>query len=659
MSILSFSKSLRDNGSLLALSTVLIAAQPAHATDGLFGGGGTLASLVQRQEGDCFYGHTVTGDGYSFNTSTSWAPGLGLLPSLCTTHTTVSTFNVLELYAGVGSGAGLRGYISNDPKQLFRGRVNTGTAAQLVLLPADPPKFLESAGPAPFNAYPYPRLDFGAGDSPLPANLVNYGYGTYGTYTYNATPTTNWQSAASITITRANTTSTVAFSTASFGQPIQLPLFAAGVAVGVNLPAVDASGSATSGGITWNIKSQFSTTAAGGRIQLSTAQICAIFSGLVNDWRSTATIPYLQSNGTTGTESFAASNTWYAAHASHGMGGGTAYVYSSSYFPIKIVYRSDSSGTSYIFTNYLKTVCPLLDPTDYYGYRSIFGTTALPDNSFQKLIDQVTSFVPGTRPSHSLNTIGAAGDDAVAAAIGQSAANYGRIGVLSNNFVAPYNPVTTTRPHAASIQNDFQRWAGVKHPGESGVTTTTTTTTVTAPQNFIAATPASANLAWAILTPPTWTSTWADYDIYAQRYAAGADLNSGNYASTGWVDRYTTTAAFLSITGLSKLPLAPAPGAYPLVGTAYAYVYSCYGNGRDGVAAATRVTDLVNYLNWYYTRIESVATVVYNGFNYLPASWTVPIRQAYLGLGSTNGQWITARSAGAIQGCTGVTGGAQ
>ncbi|MBY6243304.1 substrate-binding domain-containing protein [Methylosinus sp. Sm6] len=638
MSTFSFGKTLRDGSSLLALSTVLIIAQPAHATDGLFGGGSTLASIAQRQSGDCFIGVGI-------------APNT--VSTLCATYTTVTTHDLLELYAGAGSGAGLRGYISNDPKQLFRGSVNTGTASQSVQLPADPPKFLDSARSAPFNAYPYPRLDFGASDSPLPSNLVST-TGTYGTYTYNATPAANWAlgtTTTSVAVTRANTTSTVAFSTASFGQPIQLPLFEAGVAVAVNLPAVNAStGTFTSGTTTWTIKSQFSTTAAGGRIQLSTAQVCAIFSGLVKKWDSTDTIPYLKSDGTTGVEDFRAANTWHkdaVSPAVPGTGGGTAYFADTATqptsVPITIVYRSDSSGTSYIFTNYLKTVCPLLDPADYYGYKSIFGTTALPDNSFQKLIDKVTSFVPGTRPAHSLTLVGASGSDAVAAAVGQSAANYGRIGYLSNDFVAPYNPVTTTRPHAASIQDDFQRWAGVYHPGQSGVTSTTTT--VTAPQNFIAAIPSSTNLAFAVLTAPTVSSTWVDYNIYAQAFPTLTYLPGSGTS--------------VSITGLSKLPLAPAAGAYPIVGTAYGYVYSCYGNGRDGVAAATRVTDLVNYLNWYYTDIKSQSIVTTNGFNPLPAAWTTPIRNAYLGVGSTSGQWITARSTGAIQGCTSVTGGAQ
>jgi hypothetical protein len=89
MSALSFSKALRNGSSALALSTLaLIGAQPALATDGIFGGGSTLASLAERQLSADYY--------------------------------TASSSSILLLYAGIGSGSGQRVYISNDPSQGFR-----------------------------------------------------------------------------------------------------------------------------------------------------------------------------------------------------------------------------------------------------------------------------------------------------------------------------------------------------------------------------------------------------------------------------------------------------------------------------------------------------------------------------------------------------------
>ncbi|MBY6239910.1 substrate-binding domain-containing protein [Methylosinus sp. Sm6] len=626
MSAFSVGKGLRDGSSLLALSTVaLIAAQPAHAANsGIFGGGSTLASLVMRQVGDCYLKKTVTGDGYTFSSSFNEnTPTPGKLPNSCTTSP------ILLLYGGVGSSAGLRGFVTNDPKQLFRGSVSTTTAAQTIQLPADPPKYLESAGPAPFNAYPYPSVDFGAGDSPLPSALVST-TGTASVFSYNVSPAANWQSAASITATRADTTSTVAYDATKFGKPLQLPLFEAPVAVAVNVPSMGSTGTRVLNGVKWTIKSQVSATGAGDRIQLSTAQVCAIFSGLVTNWNSTATIPYLKSNGTTGTESFAASNTWHAGAAAPGTGGGTPYANKS--VPITVVYRSDGSGTSFIFGNYLRTVCPLLDPNNTYGYKTIFTAGIVPDNSFQKLVDAVKA------QGRNINWIGASGSDAVALGIGNSISKYGRIGYLSNDFVVPYNPVTTTRPAAARLQNDYLRSAGVYHPGQSasGVA-----------KNFIAPTPANADLAWASLAifgvTPSTSWTYNDYNVYTKAFPSPTYLPG--------------SGSKVNISGLSILPLAKAGGAYPVVGTAYAYFYSCYGAGSVG-SSATRVANLKSFLLWFYDDSRARKITLNNGFRPLASSWVQNIKAEYLqGATSTS---ITAYNAlSKVNGCQGVTGGAK
>ncbi|ATQ66860.1 MULTISPECIES: substrate-binding domain-containing protein [Methylosinus] len=626
MSVFSVSKGLRDGSSLLALSTVaLIAAQPAHADNkGIFGGGSTLASLAMRQIGDCYLRQSVTGDGYTFSGSfNANKPTPALLPTTCT-----AVSPVMVLYGGVGSSAGLRGYVTNDPKQLFRGSVTTTTASQTVQLPADPPKYLDSAAAAPFNAYPYPSLDFGAGDSPLPSTLVTT-TGTTGVASYIVKPSANWQSASKITATRSNTTSTVAYDTAKFGQPIQLPLFEAPVSVAVNLPAVGTTGVKTVNGVKWTIKSQVSSTGVGDRIQLSSAQVCAIFSGLVKDWKATTTIPYLKSNGTAGTQNFAASNTWHAAHSGAGTGGGTPYASVST--PITVVYRSDGSGTSFIFTNYLRTVCPLLDPKDKFGYKTIYASN-LPDNSFQKLVDNITAY------GRTVNWIGASGSDAVASAIGNDAANHGRIGYLSNDFVAPYNPVTTTRPAgSARLQNDYLRSIGVYYPGQ---------TVGGKAYNFVAPTPSNADVAWSSLASfgvtPSASWKYTDYNVYAKTFPATTYLPGSGTA--------------VNITGLSILPLAKGANAYPAVGTPHAYLYSCYGAGSVG-SSTTRVTNLKSFLVWFYDDARSRNILVNNGFHSLSTTWIQNIKSQFLQGSKTTS--ITAYNAlSKVNGCKNVTGGA-
>ncbi|WP_159289035.1 substrate-binding domain-containing protein [Methylosinus sporium] len=581
MSALSFRSALRNASSILALSTIaMIGAPAAQATDGIFGGGSTLASLAERTLSANFYGFS----------------------------------NVVLLYAAIGSGSGQRIFISNDPAQGFLG---AGWD------PATPPDYLFPF--LGFSTYPYPRIDYGASDSPLPANFTT-GY---------TTTVYNWDQ---VNHTRTATGS-VSYPTASYGQPIQLPLFEAPVAVAVNLPEVSQSTGATAVGSTnWTIKSQLPASPApyGGRIQLSTAQICAIFSGLVTDWNSTATIPTLSSTGVAGTEGFADANTWRAGSTAGtpGTGGGTAYAVSTAVppvsTPITIVYRADGSGTSFIFTNYLKTVCPLLDPSNTYGYQSIFATSVLPNNSFTQLINKVTAY------GRSLNTVGADGSDAVAAAIGNSTTNHGYIGYLSADFVQPNNTATTS-PYAANVQNDYLRFKGVYHPGQ-------TPTGTTVPADFATPSPLGAEAAWDALAVPT-TADFNDWNVYAQTFPATTYLQG------------TASPNLVDITGRSKLPLASADGAYPITGTAYGYFYSCYGAGRDSVAAATRVANVKNYLTWHYD-VGSIGNaddvIVVNGFGPLPTTWTSAIDSFYLN--SANSTAIAAYGASPANGCSSVTG---
>jgi ABC-type phosphate transport system substrate-binding protein len=655
----SFTKSLRNGSSALALSTLMLIgasagqsafaqAVPTTISDSLVGGGSTLASLALRQAFDCYAGVTVgtgTGaDGYSFDAGFNAAtPTPGLLPTDCTTAATP----VEGLYAGVGSGNGLRAFITNRANQLFRGSVSA-TAATTVFLPAVPPQFIDNnnVNTTIFGQYPYPRIDFGASDSPLPSSLAGLTALSYAT-----SPAANWESASSIT---ATPDTTVAYNVAAFGQPIQLPLFEAPVTVAVNLPVVDpATATTTVGTTTWTINSQFSATAPGGRIQLSTAQVCAIFSGLVTDWASTATIPYLKADGTTDTQLFSDDNTYYAG-SSVGAAGTGAGAYATStavpagtpVAPISISYRSDGSGTSFIFTNYLKTVCPLLDPNDTYKYQSIFNKTNLPNNNFPNLIANVNAArgVTVTAATYNVDAagnghpwVGAAGNDAVAANIGTDPANTGRVGYLSNDFVAPYDK-RSTAPASASLQNDYQRFAGVYHPGLWST-------------NFIAATPASADAAWssglpaASIVPET---TWAynDYNVYAKAYPAGATL-PGSVA--------TDTTPAVSIAGLSALPLAPDANAFPSVGTANIFLYSCYGAGADGTVASTRKGNLVAFLNWYYTNALAASVLTNNGFHALPADWTANINNEYLTNATASAIADTDFNAG-NNGCAGATG---
>jgi phosphate transport system substrate-binding protein len=658
MTIRSLMKHLHNGSSALALSTMILVASSAGQSasaattigDGLVGGGSTLASLALRQAYDCYAGVTVgTGagaDGYSFDPAFNAAgPTPGLLPTGCTTN----PFQVEGLYAGVGSGAGLRGFVSNRADQLFRGSASsTPGSVSTVFLPAVPPQFIDNnnVNATSFGQYPYGRVDFGASDSPLPSSLASLT-----TATFSMSPATNWESATSITATANGTTAV--YDATKFGQPIQLPLFEAPVAVALNVPA--------NGTSNWTINSQNATiTAPGGAIQLSTAQVCAVFSGLVTDWADASTvIPTLNADGSNGTQLFFDDNTFAAGAAGAPGAGATVYVPTpvppvpGPVAPITVVYRSDGSGTSFIFTNYLKTVCPLLDPADAYKYQSIFNQANLPNNSFANLVSNIASArgVSVTAPGYNVDNngvghpwVGASGSDAVAAEISNAVndpSKTGRIGYLSNDFVAPYNN-RANAPASASLQNDSQRASGVNHPGVNGT-------------DFIAPTPASADAAWtsalSAANGVTLLTSWAydDYNVYKKSFPAGRWLPGTEFNAP--------PKQKVSIAGLSLLPLANDPNAYPAVGTPHLFVYSCYGDGADGTPANIRKQNLVDFLNWYYTDANGAAVVQNNGFHALPLEWAANISGEYLTGGTPNAISDTLFGAD-TDGCAGVTGGA-
>jgi phosphate transport system substrate-binding protein len=512
-------KRLQGTVSVLALSTAAMVGSSAmqsaqaQAPAGLFAGGSSLVSLAMRQIMDCYSG--VSG------------------PTGC------STANVKGLYAAVGSGNGYRGFISNDPHQFF-----LGTPNPTVTMPATPPPYIDTAASAPFNAYPYPNVDFGASDSPFANVAAPVSSGVFVTFT----PPSGWEASPAT----ATGTTTITYATSTFGAPIQLPLIEAPVAIAINTTGMTVNSSLSSG--------------PGKAIQLTTAQICAIFSGEVLNWNESKLIASLDSAG-------AVSTTQAFSDANVGIGVAAAK-YSSASLPIQIVFRSDGSGTSYIMTNYLKSVCPQLD-NGTNKYATIFGASNLPSTSFTQLRNNINAQFSG----RTTNWVGTDGSQNVAQAINNVATSgsgsdpvitySGRIGYLSADFTQPYLSTSTATyaPLSASVQNEDLRANGFYLPPS----------TIGEP-NFIAPTPAGADAAFVDLTVPATTATHYDWNIYADTWPA------------------STTFSGVNISGLSKLGIPTAAEAYPVMGTAFAGLYSCYkANGTT-----QRGTVVRDFLSWYY-----------------------------------------------------------
>ncbi len=326
-----------------------------------------------------------------------------------------------------------------------------------------------------------------------------------------------------------------------------------------------------------------------------------------------------------------------------------------------MAYRSDGSGTSFIITNYLAAVCPLLDtagtalPANNYtkiftGVGRTTGATAnLPSTSFANLIANIKT-VTGTDVTTGANPwVGASGSDNVAVTINNNSANSGRIGYLSNDFTKAYS-ASSTAPLSASIQDEHLRASGVNHPGNSG--------TLGAAQNFIAPTPINASNAWKHITAPAATvsapATYNDWNVYNQTFTSG-------------------TSGGVTLTGKPILPLDTDANAYPITGTTFLELYSCYAD-----SAGTRVPALTNFLSWLIDgsagtggagtpSTSTAASPKYdpdvkavlqnNGFNPINAALATAILQQYVTPSALTSVAISTYQTAGVQGCTGVTGG--
>lgn len=659
MTTTSFAGRLLGSTSLVVLSAAAMigAAQPAAAQTGLYGGGSTLPSLALRQIFDCYEGATLAHDGQTFSPGFTFSPpSPNQLPTSCTQFSTT----VEGLFAAVGAGNGQRAYIANDARQLFRGSP-TSTPA-LVRKPSAKPPFIDTAN-ANFNSYPYPRLDFAASDAPLASPVTNLTTISFS----NFLPTNNWQNTLLIA---ALSRQTVSFNTATVGAPIQIPALEVPIAIAVN------TANSVSGAVWTNQSALSPNTQAGGAIQLSSAQLCAIFSATVTDWHDTSTlIPYLDSNGVQQFQHFYDDNT---------NGTLTPVSYTSRRLPIKVVYRSDDAGASYILTNYLSNLCPLLDPTGTFNYKKIFtgvgvdGATAanLPSHKFRNLLNNIKA-VKGEADDHSdpydvdddqerpdPRWISAEGANQQALKIGTSSLLAGRIGYLSADFTQPYAQTVTEEvagvmlsgpaPRSASIQNEALRIFGVYHPGQADLDGIA--------RNFIPPTPDNTAVAFSGLTAPAAGSSYNSWNIYGQRYAAGTVIGGVDYS-----DR--------SVIGIPLVSLDD----YALTGASYVNVYSCYSD-----TTGTRVPTLKNWLAWFlggslgslpaYNPATSsanspgydpnVAKIVRNnGFHELDSAWANNALSTYLAASLAGGAptSIAAYNASGAQidGCQGVTGGAK
>jgi ABC-type phosphate transport system substrate-binding protein len=331
-----------------------------------------------------------------------------------------------------------------------------------------------------------------------------------------------------------------------FGPVIQVPGLVAAITVPFNPSAK------------WK-PSGVKPTGGSSNVDLSTNTLCGIFTGAITTWDN----PEITKDN-------------------KGVPLGTG--------KITVVYRNDSSGTTFLFTNALLNQC---------------GTRAHPTPSTHRvpaqwLIDNgitysataphytsntkfyITVFGKGHLPSNFYN------DEAVAGVTGGANGGGGVKTVInatpgSIGYVSPDNtlPANSSGPATANLQ------------------TVSTFVHKTTPV-YIAPTPAAATAAMLPATPPSFTG--------------GASAPATNPLNWGAVE-----------------PLPAGTNAYPIAGFSFIDLYSCYKSAATVAALTSTTAGKLGYLSWYYgsstqNKGTPASVLANDGFAPVPANWSTAIK---------------------------------
>jgi len=318
----------------------------------------------------------------------------------------------------------------------------------------------------------------------------------------------------------------------SWGAPIQVPAFVASVTAAFQPLA------------TWNPKNSIPVGGSSG-VNLSTNTLCGIFTGVITDWSDPAIT---------------------ADNKNVQLGNG----------PIKVIYRSDGSGTTFLFTNGLLNQCAhTTHPIPAQWIADNGGSTTVSNNNFYINVN-AAGHIPA-------NFIGASGNGGVQAAI-LNAANAGAIGYLSPDFA---KPVVANGPVAANLQTYASLLAGTKV--------------------YKPATPKTAAAIMSALKAPLFTAASCPVGTAVGQAADGICAhNPLNWGATN--------------------PLPTSTAAYPIGGFTFIDTYTCYAAAADKDALAGTTAGALGLFAWYFASPTLNASIVKtqlanNGFSVVPGSW--------------------------------------
>jgi phosphate transport system substrate-binding protein len=521
------SKSLGGTAAAVMLAAAFSAAgtAPAQAqTTGLYSGGGTFAEKVYRDIMNCYGNH----DGTDLTT--------GLNPPSATCNAAAPYRSNVELhYVGSGSGRGLLSFTLGDTQQF-----NIGRVPDAVPVPSSGsfgPFYgtgtgstwarADSNGTGGTNKFP--RLSFAGSDDPLST-------GNLATYDGNK-------------------------SAKGWGNALQVPALIGAVAVPFS-PTADGfteKGKKPAGG-----NNASPTTAYSSLVDFSTNTMCGIFTGDIKDW-SDHRIKADNSN---------------VALVPGAVDGNT--------HPITVIYRSDSSGTTFLFTNGLVNQCAeTATPVPASWQTAVNGaahnTAGKGDNSWYINVAAAGLFPAGS------HFVAAPGSGGVQAAI---PANAGSVGYISTDFVLPID--TAHNIKAANLQT----YASL-HNGTPAV--------------FRA--PNSKNgvqIVGSAKSPLNKAASCPVGSALGQSPDGNCAHNPLNWGVT--------------------FPKPLSASAYPIGGFTFIDTYTCYANAADVNALVGTTAGGLGYLRWYYGSVTENSSLVKNalaanGFSPVPGSWMGAVKK--------------------------------
>jgi len=334
---------------------------------------------------------------------------------------------------------------------------------------------------------------------------------------------------------------------ANWGAPIQVPSMITTIALPFNG--------------TFNEKGKdLHTTGGTSKVQFSTNSFCGVYTGAITNWNDAA---------------LTADNANQALIASQ---------------PIKLVFRSDGSGSTFLFSNALIHQCGTTS-TPRAGITHPVPDQWLTDNGLNPvaanpdlLPDSNNNFFIAVNTAGHMpaGAVGASGSGGVKTAIN---ANVGSVGYISPDFISNVDPIG---PKAVNLQS----W-------NSFVNNLT--------KKFVAAGPKSGTAVMGAIKAPLFTA--GSCPVGTAKGQASDGICAHNALNWGVTNPTPISAA-----------------AFPIGGFTFVDMYTCYASASDVNALVGTTAGSLGLFRWFFgsstdNALKVKTELTANGFSLVPGSW--------------------------------------